>query len=216
MSKVTIWSQDTVPNSLIESLLNFYKKQQSYDHNFGGKDLRGLPPQYEDLPEVYNFLESLGYEFIDKTCTGNYLETASSYPIHADTGKADHHSLDYTIFLFPLYIPEDCNSYLFLLNQKWLGEATTFVQQQWPKGWNHMATDYNSSLLQNLNFGKWDTRLNLLGIPFIEKTLDGMTVDCIYSWKVGSMISFPCNQLHMSVTDSDIPKIGLSLRIKTK
>jgi hypothetical protein len=216
MSKITIWSKDTVPISLLDSLLNFYKNQTSYDPNFKGKDLRGIPPQYEDLPEVYDFLESLGYKFIDKTCSGNYLETASPYPIHVDTGKEDSFSLDYTIFLFPLYLPENSNSYLFLLNQKWMGEATTFIQQPWIKGWNHMLKEYNHELLKNLEFGEWDRRLNALGIPFNEKTLDGMTVDCIYKWKVGSMISFPCNQLHMSVTDNNIPKIGLSLRIKTK
>jgi hypothetical protein len=216
MSKVVTWSKDTVPASLIESLLNFYKNQNPYDSNFSGRDLRGLPPQYEDLPEVYDFLESLGYNLVDKKSSGNYLETASTYPIHVDTGKDDSFSLNYTIFLFPLYLPENCNSYLFLLDQKWMGEATTFIQQPWIKGWNYMLKEYDSDLLQNLEFGKWDRRLNSLGIPFTDKTLDGMTVDCIYRWKVGSMISFPCNQLHMSITDSKTPKIGLSLRIKTR
>jgi hypothetical protein len=214
MNKIIAWPQDSVPKELVSAMLNFYKNQNSYDNNFNGRDLRGLPPQRKDLPELYNFLESLGYEFVNDTGSGNYLETSSVYPIHVDTNKGDEYSLDYTIFLFPLVLPENCNSYLFLLDQTWNGEATTFVKQPWPTGWNNMELNYND--IQNINYGKWDNRLNLLGIKFSDLTLDGMTVDTIYRWKVGSFVSFPCNQLHFSVINSTKNKIGLSLRLKCK
>lgn len=214
MSKIISWSKDTVPLDLVAKMLDFYKKQQSYDTNFKGKDLRGRPPTRTDIPELYTFIESLGYVILDDKPSGNYFETACQYPIHVDTGKDNTHSLDYTIFLFPLYIPEDSVSYLLLLNQKWLGEATTFVKQPWTKGWNNMVTSYED--VQGLEYNKWDSRLNKLGIIFTDSTLDGMSIDTIISWKIGSLVSFPCNQLHFSVTTNLVPKIGLSLRLKCK
>lgn len=214
MSKIISWSKDTVPVELVSKMLNFYKQQTPYDPNFKGKDLRGLPPTRFDIPELYAFIESLGYTILDDTPSGNYLETASQYPIHVDTGKGLDHSLDYTIFLFPLYLPSDSISYLFLLKQTWLGEATTFTKQPWTKGWNNMVTDYND--ITGIEYNKWDSRLNELGIIFTDLTLNGMSVDTVISWKVGSVVSFPCNQLHFSVTNSNIPKIGLSLRLKCK
>ena len=214
MSKIISWPKDTVPLELVSKMLDFYKQQTPYDSNFKGKDLRGLPPTRSDLPELYEFIEALGYTILDNIPSGNYFETASPYPIHVDTGKGTTHSLDYTIFLFPLYLPADSISYLILLNQTWLGEASTFTKQPWTKGWNHMITDYND--ITGIEYGKWDSRLNELGISFTDLTVDGMSIDTIISWKVGSIVSFPCNQLHFSVTSSSIPKIGLSLRLKCK
>jgi hypothetical protein len=214
MSKIISWPKDTVPLELVSKMLDFYRQQTPYDQHFKGKDLRGLPPTRSELPELYAFIETLGYTILDDTPSGNYLETAGQYPIHVDTGKGRNHSLDYTIFLFPLYLPKDSISYLILLNQTWLGEATTFTKQPWTKGWNNMVTDYTD--VQGIEYNKWDLRLNELGIIFTDLTLNGMSIDTIISWKVGSIVSFPCNQLHFSVTNSSIPKIGLSLRLKCK
>jgi hypothetical protein len=214
MKNVTIWPAGTVPQDLVDDMLDFYRKQQAYDHNFGGKDKRGIPPQRADLPQLYDFIESLGYKVSDIGITGNYLETAKNYPIHADTSRGETNTLDYTIFLFPLYIADTSNSYLFLLNQHWSGEASTFVRQPWPKGWNDIVSDYNDPKLSNVEYGTWDNRLRSLGISFTPETLDGMSLAAIYKWKIGTFASFPCTQLHFAVNDSNDMKVGLSLRLK--
>jgi len=216
MNNVTSWPKDTVPQALLDEMLDFYRHQVPYDPHFKGTDLRGIPPQYNDIPALYDFLNSLGYEFEDINCSGNYLETASNYPIHVDTGKSPNCHFDSTVFLFPLSLPENCNSYLFILNQQWTGEATTFVRQPWLVGWNHVCNDYSDSRLINLETSKWDNRFSSFNIPFTADTLEGMSIDSIYKWKIGSFASFPCNRLHFGITDSTIPKIGLSLRLRCK
>lgn len=216
MNNITLWPKGTIPEDLLNEMLDFYKKQISYDLNFKGKDLRGYPPQYKDIPALYHLLESLGYEFEDYQCSGNYLETSNNYPIHVDTGKHPNCHFDSTIFLFPLFLPENCKSYLFILNQTWSGEATTFVKQPWQLGWNHMCTDYTNPNLNHLEKNNWDDRFSLLGVALTPETLDGMSLDSIYQWKVGSFASFPCNRLHFAITNNSIPKIGLSMRLKCK
>ena len=79
-----------------------------------------------------------------------------------------------------------------------------------------MCNDYSDSRLINLESGKWDKRFRNFNIPFTADTLEGMSIDLIYKWKVGSFVSFPCNRLHFGITDSTIPKIGLSMRLRCK
>ena len=218
MKPTTIWPLNTVPVNLLDKLLSFYKSQNPTDPYYGKADLRGSVPDKKTIPELYEFIESLGYKIdYDYKISGNYLETSSHYPIHADTGKigtTSPHDTKYIIFLIPLFVPENCNSYLFLLNQEWYGEASTFSPQKWTQGWNHMIRDYTDQPIKNFNFEPWDKRLNNLDIFLTEETLHGMSVHTIYKWKTTSMMSFPCTQMHFSTTDSKINKIGLSLRLR--
>lgn len=218
MNKITIWPQQTIPESLIKKLLDFYKDQNPRDiFNKRIHDLKGMVPQYEDVPELYDFLESLGYEFIDKNWNdGNYLETNENYGIHADTGKDQTHTLDSTSFLIPLYMEPKCHSYLFFLNQVWNGEATTFVRQPWLQGWNYQCSDYSDPRLEYLDPENWDDRLDHIMPQLEPATREGMSIDSIYKWKIGSFVSFPNNRMHFAVTNSNIPKIGLAIRLKCK
>ena len=211
------WPINSVPDNLINKLLLNYKNSNRRDNYYKGKDLRASPPNFQELPELYSFLESLNYKIdFNFPVRGNYLETANHYPIHCDTGKEESYNVDYTVFLFPLFLPEHCHSYLFLLNQKWHGEASTFSVQDWPTGWNHMIKDYSDKPILNKSTSVWDSRINSLGIKLTAQTLEHMSIDTIYKWKVGSFISFPCTQLHFSTTDSNTNKIGLSVRLKLK
>jgi hypothetical protein len=218
MKSTTIWPINTVPSLLIEKLLNFYKSQSPTDPYYDKVDLRGTIPQPSHIPELYEFIESLGYKIdFHYKILGNYLETNICYPIHVDTGKigtSQPYDTNYMIFLIPLHVPENCNSYLFLLDQEWYGEASTFMVQNWKKGWNNMINDYSNQPIQNYNLEPWDTRLNNLNVILTEETLQGMSAHLIYKWKTSSMISFPCTQMHFSTTDSKDFKIGLSLRLR--
>ncbi len=214
MKHIKTWPVGTVPDWMIRRLLRHYHDQQSYDHNFGGQDKRGVPPTQAEMPELYAFLEALGYDADPSTLSGNYFETNMPYPIHADTSKNEHFSLDYTVFLIPLSLEEQSHSYLFLLDQEWMGQAATLTGQRWPQGWNELVTDYNDPRLVGRIPDEFDHRLaTALELPFSGTTLEGMSVDTIYRWRVGSMISFPCNKLHFSITKASLPKIGLSLRM---
>jgi hypothetical protein len=214
-AKIISWPVNTVPEELRSRLLNFYLSNSSNDPYYKGIDYKSNPPNVNDMPELYKFIETLGYN-IDYTCPvrGNYLETNHHYPIHSDTGKEDSYDTKYTIFLIPLRLPQNCHSYLFLLNQQWYGEASTFSVQPWAVGWNHMIKDYSNKPIVNSEYNSWDKNLNSLRVKLTEETLQGMSLDTIYKWKIGSMISFPCTQLHFSTLSSTEYKIGLSLRLK--
>lgn len=218
MNRINIWPQNTLSKELIEKLLSFYKKQIPVDQYYGGIDFKGEPPQYEDLPEFYDLLESLGYVFEDNYChNGNFFETNENYGIHVDTGRAPwNHSLTATSFLIPLYMEPKCHSYLFFLNQTWNGEATTFVRQEWLKGWNHLCSDYSDARLMNLDFENWDDRLNHIIPHLASDTREGMSIASMFKWNIGSFVSFPSNQLHFTAIDSKIRKIGLSIRLECK
>jgi hypothetical protein len=214
-AKIISWPINTVPEELLAKLLDFYLRNNSSDPYYGGYDYKSNPPSFTDIPELFHFIEELGYH-IDYTfpVRGNYLETNHHYPIHCDTGKEDTYNTKYTVFLIPLRLPPDCHSYLFLLNQQWYGEASTFSVQPWKVGWNHMIKDYSNIPIHNTEFNSWDKNLNNLNVKLTEETLQGMSLDTIYKWKIGSMISFPCTQLHFSTIGSEEYKIGLSLRLK--
>jgi len=218
MKPSIIWPINTVPNSLVERLLSFYKSQTPVDHYYNNVDYRGVIPSVQHMPELYKFIETLGYKIdYNYKPLGNFFETNICYPIHADTGKIgtlQPHDTNYFVFLIPLFVPENCNSYLFLLNQEWYEEASTFMVQNWKKGWNNMINDYKDKPIKNFNFEPWDKRLNNLNVILTEETLNGMSTHLIYKWKVSSMISFPCTQMHFSTTDSKDQKIGLSLRLR--
>jgi len=205
------WPVQTIPDELINKILEFYKNQKPYDKHFSGKDLRGKVPQMFELPELYTFLLSIGYKFDEQKVHGNYLDTQLHYPIHTDSIEENG-----TIILIPLYVPDNSYSYLFILDQKYEGEATTFCKQPWKTGSNTMLREYDESNVINYNKNAWDQRINDLGIQLTEDTLQGMSLDTMYRWKVGSMISWPTNQLHFAIADPGENKIGLSIRIVLK
>ena len=199
---------DSTPDFLVEECLDFYNKRERKDHYDLGYQYYASAPQTSELPLLYEYVKSIGYKFEEQVIYGNFFESSVGYNIHTDDST--------TTFLLPLYVPQGCHSYLFILNQIYDGEPASFRRHKTkhkPK-YRKVFEEYDETILKNYNVDLWDDRFNDM-IPHISsETFEGMSVDTIFKWRLGKLLSFPSNRLHFSTTNlKDKHKIGLSFRL---
>lgn len=199
---------DSTPDIIVEECLDFYKESEKKDHYGSGYQYYAPVPQINELPILYEYVKSIGYKFKEQNIQGNFFETSTGYNIHTDDST--------TTFLLPLYVPHGCHSYLFILNQIYDGEPASFrrhATSHKPK-YRRVFEEYDETVLKNYNVDSWDERFNDM-IPHITpQTLEGLSVDTIFKWRPGKLLSFPSHTLHFSTTNLvDKHKIGLSFRL---
>ena len=204
MEKIQV---NTTSELITQLCLDFYDSVDKTDPYGSGLQRYARVPQIDELPELYQYVRRLGYQFPDQRVRGNFFETSVGYNVHTDDSQLT--------FLLPLILPEDCHSYLFILDQSYDHEPASFRREvtSHNPSYRRLFHEYDDSVLLDYNIGKWDERLETM-IPHINsKTFKGMSVDTIFKWKTEKLISFPSNRLHFSTTNSDKRKTGLSFRV---
>jgi hypothetical protein len=196
----SLWSpparhDNVFDQKMISTLRNMQETGQKIGKAGGVVDTDG--EECVRYPEVINTVKRLvGENAVIHQAT--FFQTRRPFPIHTDTLR-DPALRPWKVVLIPLGCEPDLPSHTVLFNQRWTGLSANFTKGTagFPSFVHDTVTDYSDVL--GLSDEPFPTDFHQKHLQHIKtKMLEGLSLDQIIQWRLGSAIVFDCCQLHTS------------------
>jgi hypothetical protein len=195
-----LWSpperhDDVFPLTVIEQLRDMQNCGHKAHKPGGVVDTDGAVAAHH--PDIIDAVHRLvGAQAIIHQAT--FFATGRPFPIHADTLR-DCDARPWKVFLIPLGCEPDMPTHTVTFAQRWLGLSANFTKGSpgFPSAIHDTVTDYADVIGASDRPFPQDFRERHLQ-HINPEMLEGLSVDRMLQWRVGSALVFDCGQLHTS------------------
>ena len=204
---------DFLTQGQIQDLLDYYKRCEFIDVKPTGPKCAYLSGNEIVLKSIVNKLKEHFGNF--KIRNAQIFDTSVPHALHNDDGK--DFPITYKAFNFPLYVETgvDTDAKLCMFDQYYYGGPAKFFKGEniTQNTYNAILTEYSKIQNKSNKLIEKETKQKYLS-HLEDKWLDGMSIQKIFDWKIGSCIAFDALQIHCASNFKNAginSKIGLSI-----